>query len=89
MTGPLVAITELVAGLCLAAGFLTLLSAAALLLLMTVAIATVAIRQVDARQVATWLENILYLPEVLYFILLLWLIAAGPGAISVDKLIWP
>lgn len=88
MTGPLIATTELVAGVCLAAGFLAIPAAAALLVLTTVAIATVAVKQVKARRVANWLENFLYLPEVLYFVLLLWLIAAGPGAISFDKLIW-
>ena len=34
-----------------------------------------------------WLDDFLYLPEVLYVIILVWLIFSGPGRYSIDGLI--
>ena len=34
-----------------------------------------------------WLDDFLYLPEVLYTLILVWLIFSGPGRYSVDGLI--
>ena len=34
-----------------------------------------------------WLDEFLYLPEVLYTLILVWLIFSGPGRYSVDGLI--
>jgi putative oxidoreductase len=34
---------------------------------------------------ATWLDNLLYLPETMYIIILLWLICSGAGRVSVDS----
>jgi putative oxidoreductase len=31
-----------------------------------------------------WLDDFLYLPEVLYVLFFIWLICAGPGKFSVD-----
>jgi len=31
-----------------------------------------------------WLDDFLYLPEVLYALFLIWLICSGPGKFSVD-----
>jgi putative oxidoreductase len=31
-----------------------------------------------------WLDNFLYLPEVLYVLSFIWLICSGPGKVSVD-----
>jgi putative oxidoreductase len=31
-----------------------------------------------------WLDDFLYLPEVLYVLLFIWLICSGPGKFSVD-----
>jgi putative oxidoreductase len=31
-----------------------------------------------------WLDNFLYLPEVLYIVFFVWLICSGPGRFSVD-----
>ena len=31
-----------------------------------------------------WLDDFLYLPEVMYIIIFLWLISSGPGRLSVD-----
>ncbi|CAN5256571.1 hypothetical protein BH24PSE2_BH24PSE2_08130 [soil metagenome] len=88
MAGPLVAATELAAGSLLVVGLLTIVAAFALLVITVVAIATVAIDKVDAGRLSTWLENFLYLPEVLYALLLVSLIASGPGFFSLDRLIW-
>ena len=32
-----------------------------------------------------WLDDFLYLPEVLYVLLFFWLIGSGPGKFSVDS----
>ena len=32
-----------------------------------------------------WLDNFLYLPEVLYIVIFCWLICSGPGKFSVDR----
>jgi putative oxidoreductase len=32
----------------------------------------------------TWLDDFLYLPEVLYVLFFVWLLCAGPGKFSVD-----
>ena len=34
-----------------------------------------------------WLDDFLYLPEVLYVMILAWLIFSGPGRYSIDGLI--
>jgi putative oxidoreductase len=31
-----------------------------------------------------WLDDFLYLPEVLYVLFFIWLICSGPGKLSVD-----
>jgi putative oxidoreductase len=31
-----------------------------------------------------WLDDLLYLPETMYIIILIWLICSGPGRVSVD-----
>ena len=31
-----------------------------------------------------WLDDFLYLPETMYIFILIWLICAGPGRVSVD-----
>src|SRR5215831_1148841 len=37
--------------------------------------------------VLAWLDDFLYLPEVLYVLILVWLIFSGPGRYSVDGLL--
>jgi putative oxidoreductase len=32
----------------------------------------------------SWLDDFLYLPEVLYVLFFIWLLCAGPGKFSVD-----
>jgi uncharacterized membrane protein YphA (DoxX/SURF4 family) len=51
------------------------------------AIATTAIRNLKASCALGWLAEFLYLPEVLYLVILIWLFFSGPGSLSVDHLI--
>jgi len=59
----------------------------ALVIVMIVAIATNRIQSIQASGVLAWLDDFLYLPEVLYVIILAWLIFSGPGRYSIDGLI--
>jgi putative oxidoreductase len=54
---------------------------------MIVAAATNRIHSIQATGVIAWLDDFLYLPEVLYTLILFWLIFSGPGRYSVDGLI--
>jgi hypothetical protein len=56
---------------------------------MIMAIARTAIPNIKATSLPAWLSEFLYLPEVLYFVILLWLFFSGPGWLSVDHLILP
>ena len=82
-----VSAVEFVCGLLLIFGALTPLACAMLGGLMIVAIATIAIRNIKATSPLGWLSEFLYLPEVLLFLILLWLFLSGPGWLSVDHLI--
>jgi putative oxidoreductase len=82
-----VAMIELACGAGLALGLLTPLCAAMLTGDMMVAIATNRIHSIQASSVLAWLDDFLYLPEVLYILILVWLIFSGPGRYSVDGLI--
>lgn len=86
-TALFVATVEFACGAGLALGFLTPLCAAMLMADMIVAIATTSIHGIQAKGFLAWLDDFLYLPEVLYTLILLWLIFAGPGRYSVDGLI--
>jgi len=54
---------------------------------MIVAVATNRIHSIQATGVLAWLDDFLYLPEVLYVMILIWLIFSGPGRFSLDGLI--
>jgi putative oxidoreductase len=82
-----VSLVEFVCGAGLALGLLTPLCALMLVGNMTVAVATNRIHSIEASGVLAWLDDFLYLPEVLYVIILVWLIFSGPGRYSVDGLI--
>jgi putative oxidoreductase len=82
-----VAMIEFACGAGLALGLLTPLCAAMLTGDMMVAIATNRIHSIQASSVLAWLDDFLYLPEVLYILILVWLIFSGPGRYSVDGLI--
>ncbi len=82
-----VATVEFTCGAGLALGLLTPLCAATLAGDMMVAIATNRIHSIHASGVLAWLDEFLYLPEVLYTLILIWLIFSGPGRYSIDGLI--
>ena len=77
---------EFVCGLLLVLGAVMPLASALLAVLMFVAIATIAIRNVKGTSAVEWLAAFLYLPEVLYLVILIWLFFSGPGWLSIDHL---
>jgi len=79
-----VSAVEFVFGLLLVAGMATPLACIMLGSLMIVAIATTAVRTIKAVSPLDWLSEFLYLPEVLYLVILVWLFFSGPGWVSVD-----
>ena len=78
---------ECVFGFLLILGALTPVDCVMLGCVMIVAIFTTALKNIQAPAVLGWLSEFLYLPEVLYLLILLWLFLAGPGWFSVDHLI--
>ncbi len=82
-----VSAVEFVCGLLLVLGALTCVACVLLGSVMIMAIATTAIRNVKASSPLSWLSEFLYLPEVLYLVILIWLFFSGPGWLSVDRLI--
>ena len=82
-----VSLVEFVSGAGLVVGLLTPLCALVLVVDMIVAVATNRIHSIQASGVLAWLDDFLYLPEVLYVMILVWLIFSGPGRYSLDGLI--
>jgi hypothetical protein len=56
---------------------------------MLVAILTNRLASVHGDTPFAWLDNFLYLPEVLYVLILGWLLLSGPGKPSFDALLAP
>ena len=54
---------------------------------MIVAIATNRIHSIQSSNVLAWLDDFLYLPEVRYILIVVWLIFSGPGRYTVAGLI--
>jgi putative oxidoreductase len=75
----LVSTVEFGCGLLLILGALTPLACVLLGCVMITAIATTAIRNIKATCLPAWLSEFLYLPEVLYLVILLWLFLSGPA----------
>jgi len=76
---------EFVCGSLLTVGFLSSVAGVALLIDMTVATLTNALSTVPkGLSPVNWLDDFLYLPEVLYVLFFIWLICSGPGKFSVD-----
>ncbi len=82
-----VSTVEFVFGLLLVIGVLTPLACVMLGSVMIVAIATSAIKSIKAPLLLDWLSEFLYLPEVLYLVILFWLFLSGPGWFSIDHVI--
>ena len=84
-TAYFVAGVEFVGGSLLTVGFLSSVACVALLIDMTVAILTSAVSTLPkGLSPLSWLDDFLYLPEVLYVLFFIWLICSGPGKFSVD-----
>ena len=80
-----VSAVEFVGGLSLAVGFLSSLAGVALLVDMLVAILTTNLPAMPkGLSPLNWLDDFLYLPEVLYMLFFILLICLGPGKFSVD-----
>jgi putative oxidoreductase len=82
-----VSTVEFVFGLLLILGALTPLACIMLGGVMIMAIATSAVKNIKAPPLLGWLSEFLYLPEVLYLVILFWLLLSGPGWFSVDHVI--
>jgi putative oxidoreductase len=76
---------EFIGGSLVAVGFLSTPACVALLIDMTVATLTNALSTLPkGLSPLNWLDDFLYLPEVLYVLFFIWLICSGPGKFSVD-----
>ena len=76
---------EFVGGSLLIVGFLSSLACVTLLVDMLVAILTTKLSAMPkGLSPLNWLDDFLYLPEVLYVLLFIGLICSGPGTFSVD-----
>jgi putative oxidoreductase len=80
-----VSAVEFVGGFLVAAGFISSVACVALLVDMVVAILTTKLSAMpNGLSPFNWLDDFLYLPEVLYVLFFIWLLCAGPGKFSVD-----
>jgi putative oxidoreductase len=82
-----VSTVEFVFGFLLILGALTPIACVMLGGVMIVALATTAIRNIKTPPLLGWLSEFLYLPEVLYLVILFWLFLSGLGWFSVDHLL--
>ena len=84
-TAYFVAGVEFVCGSLVAVGFLSMPACFALMIDMIVATLTSALSTLPkGLSFLNWLDDLLYLPEVLYVLFFIWLICSGPGKFSVD-----
>jgi putative oxidoreductase len=84
-TAYFVASVEFVCGSLLAVGFLSTPASVGLMIDMIVATLTQAISTLPKGLAPlNWLDDFLYLPEVLYVLFFVWLICSGPSRFSVD-----
>jgi putative oxidoreductase len=76
---------EFVGGSVLTVGFLSSPACVALLIDMIVATLTTTLSAMPKGLAPlNWLDDFLYLPEVLYVLFFIWLLCSGPGKFSVD-----
>ena len=76
---------EFVCGSLVAVGFVSSPASVALLVDMTVATLTSAVKTLPkGLSPLNWVDDFLCLPEVLYVLFFVWLICSGPGKFSVD-----
>ena len=77
-------VVEFAFGTLLIVGFLTPLCCLMLSGVMVGALSTTIVPGINANSVIGWLGEFLYQPEVLYLVILVWLLLSGPGWLSVD-----
>lgn len=87
VTAKILSIVEFVFGIFLLLGFLTPLACITLIGLMIGALVTTVLPGVKESSFLAWLSAFLYLPEVLYIVILFWLLLSGPGVAAVDNFI--
>ena len=76
---------EFVGGLLLTVGLLSSVASVVLVVDMLVAIVTTKLSAMPkGLSPPNWLDDFLYLPEVLYVLSFIWLICSGPGKVSID-----
>jgi uncharacterized membrane protein YphA (DoxX/SURF4 family) len=83
----LVSLVECVFGALLVVGLLKQICCLMLTAVMLGALSTTIVRGIKAQSAANWLGDFLYLPEVLYVVMLVLLFFSGPGWLSLDHLI--
>lgn len=84
-TAYFVSTVEFVCGSLLILGLLSSPASVALLIDMTVATLTNSLSKIPkGLSPLRWLDDFFYLPEVLYMLIFIWLLCAGPGKCSVD-----
>src|ERR1700674_61636 len=84
-TAYFVAGVEVVCGSLVTVGFLSSPACVALMIDMIVATLTSALSTLPkGLSPRNWLDDLLYLPEVLYVLFFVWLVCSGPGKFSVD-----
>jgi putative oxidoreductase len=85
LTAYFVSGVEFVGGSLVTVGFLSSPACMVLLIDMIVAILTSTLSTMPkGLSPLSWLDDFLYLPEVLYVLFFIWLICSGPGKFSVD-----
>src|ERR1700679_1004141 len=85
LTAYFVSSVEFAGGSLVALGFLASLACVALIIDMIVATLMSALSTLPkGLSPLNWLDDFLYLPEVLYVLFFIWLICSGPGKLSVD-----
>ena len=85
LTAGVTSVVEFVFGALLVVGLFTPVSCLLLIGVMVGALATTLIPALKAGSAIDWLAEFLDLPEVLYVVILVWLLLAGPGWLSVDQ----
>jgi len=84
-TAYFVAGVEFVCGSLMTVGFLSSPASVALMIDMIVATLTSSLSTLPkGLPTLSWLDDFLYLPEVLYVLFFVWLLCSGPGTCSVD-----
>jgi putative oxidoreductase len=85
LTAYFVSGVEFLGGSLVTTGFLSSLASVALMIDMIVATLTSAVSNLPkGLSPLNWLDDFLYLPEVLYVLFFIWLVSSGPGKFSVD-----